>query len=130
MLKFSGSPCSTSGSELELFQQHLCLAVLPQRALHRAKKPLHYHSFRSRYLLFETTIEEALKWAYPKAEPRGTFRVQKSNDSQKFASHAAYRSLLRPSSLQDPRHPSLSVIRVIKRSDIVQLSQGNWPTAF
>ena len=37
------------------------------------------------------------------------FRVQQSNDSLNSAIHTAYRSSLRPSSLYEPRHPSLKV---------------------
>ena len=46
--------------------------------------------------------------------------VQISNDSRVFASHNAYRSLLRPSSLRESSHPSLKVLVYIKkRSSII-----------
>ena len=35
--------------------------------------------------------------------------VQKSGDSRVYASHTAYRGLLRPSSLRESSHPSLRV---------------------
>jgi hypothetical protein len=37
--------------------------------------------------------------------------VQKSGDSREFASHTAFRGLLRPSSLRESSHPSLRVFR-------------------
>ena len=37
------------------------------------------------------------------------FHVQQSDDSLNSAIHTAYRSSLRPSSLHEPRHPSLKV---------------------
>lgn len=54
--------------------------------------------------------DEALNWTYSPAKLESTFRVQKSSVSLNSASHTAYRSKLRPSSKQEPRHPSPKVI--------------------
>ena len=42
--------------------------------------------------------------------PKSTLHVQVSIDSRSSAIHSAYRSLLRPSLLLKPRHPSLNVV--------------------
>ena len=54
----------------------------------------------------EQTLKQACFWGCPKS----AVHVQVSIDSQSSAIHNAYRSLLRPSSLLKPRHPSLNVV--------------------
>ena len=46
----------------------------------------------------------------PSGMPQGHFCVQWSIDSRNSAIHNAYRTSLRPSSLFEPRHPSLKVV--------------------
>ena len=57
---------------------------------------------------------ETLKQAYFQGYPESAGCVQGSIDSRNSAIHSAYRISLRPSSLFEPRHPSLKVVR--KRS--------------
>ena len=54
------------------------------------------------------TLKQACFWGCPKS----AVRIQVSIDSQNSAIHNAYRSSLRPSSLLEPRHPSLNVVGV------------------
>ena len=56
----------------------------------------------------------------PRRNPNGAFCVQQSDDSLNSAIHTAYRSSLRPSSLCEPRHPSLKVWK----TDIFKCSGG------
>ena len=51
-----------------------------------------------------------LKQACFQELPQSAVCVQRSFDSRNSASHGAYRTLLRPSSLPEPRHPSLKVV--------------------
>jgi hypothetical protein len=52
-----------------------------------------------------------LNQVYFKGDPRSAVCVQLSFDSRNSAIHNAYRILRRPSSLFEPRHPSLKVVR-------------------
>ena len=54
---------------------------------------------------------ETLKQAYFQGYPESAGCVQGSIDSRNSAIHSAYRISLRPSSLFEPRHPSLKVVR-------------------
>ena len=54
--------------------------------------------------------EETLKQACLQGYPEGARCVQSSVDSRNSAIHSAYRISLRPSSLPEPRHPSLKVV--------------------
>ena len=53
---------------------------------------------------------ETLKQAYFQGYPESAGCVQGSIDSRNSATHSAYRISLRPSSLIEPRHPSLKVV--------------------
>jgi hypothetical protein len=53
----------------------------------------------------------ALRKAYFWECPKSAVCVQLSIDSRNSASHNAYRTLLRPSSISEPRDPSLCVVR-------------------
>ena len=53
---------------------------------------------------------ETLKQAYFQGYPESAVCVQVSIDSRNSAIHSAYRISLRPSSLFEPRHPSLKVV--------------------
>ena len=55
---------------------------------------------------------ETLKQAYFQGYPESAGCVQGSIDSRNSATHSAYRISLRPSSLFEPRHPSLKVVKV------------------
>ena len=55
---------------------------------------------------------ETLKQAYFQGYPESAGCVQGSIDSRNSAIHSAYRISLRPSSLFEPRHPSLKVVKV------------------
>ena len=55
-------------------------------------------------------IVMALKQTYFQHEAESAVCVQHSIDSRNTAIHRAYRILLRPSSLLEPRHPSLKVV--------------------
>ena len=55
---------------------------------------------------------ETLKQAYFQGYPESAGCVQGSIDSRNSAIHSAYRISLRPSSLFEPRHPSLKVVNV------------------
>ena len=46
--------------------------------------------------------------------PGSAVCVQRSLDSRNSAIHGAYRILLRPSSLLEPRHPSLKIVKGFK----------------
>ena len=52
----------------------------------------------------------ALKQTYFQEWPESAVCVQRSLDSRNSTIHGAYRILLRPSSLPEPRHPSLTVV--------------------
>ena len=52
-------------------------------------------------------LRKACFWEWPKS----AVCVQRSIDSRNSASHNAYRTLLRPSSMLEPRDPSLHVVR-------------------
>ena len=52
-----------------------------------------------------------LNQAYSQGNPESAVCVQLSFDSRNSAIHNAYRILRRPSSLFEPRHPSLKVVR-------------------
>ena len=56
---------------------------------------------------------ETLKQAYFQGYPESAGCVQGSIDSRNSAIHSAYRISLRPSSLFEPRHPSLKVVSVM-----------------
>ena len=58
---------------------------------------------------------ETLKQAYFQGYPESAGCVQGSIDSRNSATHSAYRISLRPSSLFEPRHPSLKVVILNKR---------------
>ena len=58
---------------------------------------------------------ETLKQAYFQGYPESAGCVQGSIDSRNSAIHSAYRISLRPSSLFEPRHPSLKVVILNKR---------------
>lgn len=64
---------------------------------------------------------EALSWTCFTDELWSTVCVQKSSVSQNSARHTAFRSKLRPSSKQEPRHPSPGVVKSTKSFKI-----GNW----
>ena len=54
----------------------------------------------------------ALKKTYYQSRTSSAVCVQHSIDSRNSAIHSAYRTLLRPSSLPEPRDPSLKVVRI------------------
>jgi hypothetical protein len=56
----------------------------------------------------------ALRKAYFWECPKSAVCVQLSIDSRNSASHNAYRTLLRPSSISEPRDPSVCVVRIDK----------------
>ena len=56
----------------------------------------------------------ALKQTYFQEYPESAVCVQHSIDSRNSAIHSAYRILLRPSSLSEPRDPSLKVVKKYK----------------
>ena len=66
---------------------------------------------------------ETLKQAYFQGYPESAGCVQGSIDSRNSAIHSAYRISLRPSSLFEPRHPSLKV--VIGRNTFSQINKRN-----
>ena len=53
----------------------------------------------------------ALKQTYFQPKARSAVCVQLSIDSRNSAIHSAYRTLLRPSSLPEPRDPSLKIVK-------------------
>ena len=54
--------------------------------------------------------QETLNQAYFRVDPESAECVQKPIDSRNSAIHNAYRISLRPSSVLEPRHPSLKVL--------------------
>ena len=76
---------------------------------HRAKRDIP-HEEGTRPTMQETV--ETLKQAYFQGYPESAVCVQVSIDSRNSAIHSAYRISLRPSSLFEPRHPSLKVVKV------------------
>ena len=65
---------------------------------------------RAKARVWQDTVE-TLKQAYFQGYPESAGCVQGSIDSRNSAIHSAYRISLRPSSLFEPRHPSLKVVR-------------------
>ena len=63
----------------------------------------HKHQFAAQFL-------QALKQAYFQGLPRSAIYVQRSIDSRNSAIHNEYHTLLRSSSLLEPRYPSLKVV--------------------
>ena len=55
-------------------------------------------------------IPQALKQAYSQGYPESVMHVQVSIGSRNSAIHNDYHTSLRPSSLFEPRHPSLKVV--------------------
>ena len=55
-------------------------------------------------------IPQALKQAYSQGYPESAMHVQVSIGSRNSAIHNDYHTSLRPSSLFEPRHPSLKVV--------------------
>ena len=56
-------------------------------------------------------IPQALKQAYSQGYPESVMHVQISIGSRNSAIHNDYHTSLRPSSLLEPRHPSLKVVK-------------------
>ena len=83
-----------------------------------AQRPLHWHTTTLSNIAHTTAWCEywehlriiALKQTYFQEWPESAVCVQRSLDSRNSAIHGAYRILLRPSSLLEPRHPSLKVV--------------------
>ena len=67
-------------------------------------------SLEAPFLLCEHLNVVALKKTYYQSRTGSAVCVQHSIDSRNSAIHEAYRILLRPSSLLEPRHPSLKVV--------------------
>ena len=72
---------------------------------------------------------ETLKQAYFQGYPESAGCVQGSIDSRNSAIHSAYRISLRPSSLFEPRHPSLKVVSLEcvcaqRRNNKAEFAQG------
>ena len=65
----------------------------------------------------------ALTQAYFQEYPESAGCVQHSTDSRNSASHSAYRNLRRPSSILEPRHPSLRVVKT-KHNMILKVQKG------
>ena len=65
---------------------------------------------RSAPRMGEQDAVETLKQTYFQGYPESAICVQSSVDSRNSAIHSAYRISLRPSSLPEPRHPSLKVV--------------------
>ena len=61
-----------------------------------------------------TDSKQTLKQAYQKAYPSGAICVQISDDSLNSAIRTAYRTLLRSSSLWEPRYPPLKIFQFLK----------------
>ena len=76
----------------------------------------------------------ALKQIYFQENPKSAVCVQRSLDSRNSAIHGAYRILLRPSSLPEPRHPSLRTVnhvnlwRASKPKSVEWVNSGKLPT--
>jgi hypothetical protein len=56
-------------------------------------------------------IPQALKQAYSQGYPESVMHVQVSIGSRNSAIHNDYHTSLRPSSMLEPRYPSLKVVR-------------------
>ena len=83
-----------------------------QRELHVAdtQKRQTANSLESRQCRLQNSIS-ALNQAYFEEKPQSAVCVQHSIDSRNSAIHSAYRTLLRPSSLPEPRDPSLKIVK-------------------
>ena len=55
-------------------------------------------------------VPQALKQAYSQGYPESAMRVQESIGSRNSAIHNDYHTSLRPSSVLEPRYPSLKVV--------------------
>ena len=73
------------------------------------KHPDEQHFQRNEF--FEKYIMQTLKKACLQGYPEGAVCVQDSIGSRNSAIHNAYHTSLRPSSLFEPRHPSLKVVK-------------------
>ena len=62
-------------------------------------------------LISQHEIVNVLNQACSQGNPESAVCVQLSFDSRNSAIHNAYRILRRPSSLPEPRHPSLKVVK-------------------
>ena len=69
----------------------------------------HRHT-RCAYVCNRKSHKKAPKQACCQVYPNSTTRVQSSIDSRNSAIHKGYHTSLRPSSLSEPRHPSLKVV--------------------
>ena len=69
----------------------------------------HKHKRRA-YACHQKSHKKAPKQACCQVYPNSTTRVQSSIDSRNSAIHKGYHTSLRPSSLSEPRHPSLKVV--------------------
>ena len=68
-------------------------------------------SLEAPFLLWEHLNVVALKKTYYQSRTDSAVCVQHSIDSRNSAIHSAYRTLLRPSSLPEPRDPSLKIVK-------------------
>ena len=83
-------------------------------SLHRAEAMLscgtqrHMHRSESNTCM---RIPQALKQVYSQGYPESAMHVQESIGSRNSAIHNDYHTSLRPSSMLEPRYPSLKVVR-------------------
>ena len=69
---------------------------------------------------------ETLKQTYFQGYPESARCVQSSVDSRNSAIHSAYRISLRPSSLPEPRHPSLKVVKCLLERNVPETKNIMW----
>ena len=81
---------------------------------------------RSTPRMGEQDAVETLKQTYFQGYPESAICVQSSVDSRNSAIHSAYRISLRPSSLPEPRHPSLKVVKCLLERNVPETKNIMW----
>ena len=104
--------------------RHLNVPLAPS---HRdAVRPWHTKTHASLKNNTCMRIPQALKQAYSQGYPESAMHVQESIGSRNSAIHNDYHTSLRPSSMLEPRYPSLKVVRCARsKTHIGRLKQDS-----
>src|SRR5665648_368316 len=86
--------------------RNLHVPLTPQKCSHGTQRHRHANSGHTCM-----RIPQALKQAYSQGYPESVMHVQVSIGSRNSAIHNDYHTSLRPSSMLEPRYPSLKVVR-------------------
>lgn len=86
--------------------RNLHVPLTPQKCSHGTQR--HRHAQEGHTCM---RIPQALKQAYSRGYPESAMHVQRSIGSRNSAIHNDYHTSLRPSSVLEPRYPSLKVVK-------------------